>query len=88
MYCNSCAVLHCSGDNKPCFHMGGETLIVPMRLFSLNRERLLARLKEREDVSSGAVVLLQGGEQTQLYCTDTDVLFRQVRTPSINFQFV
>ena len=59
--------------------MGGETLRVPMRLFSLNRERLVARLKKREDVPPGAVVLLQGGEQTQLYCTDKDVLFRQVR---------
>ena len=52
--------------------------MVPMRLFSLNRERLVARLKQRDDVPPGAVVLLQGGEQTQLYCTDKDVLFRQV----------
>ena len=59
--------------------MGGPTLVVPMRLFSINRERLVARLRQREDVPRGAVVLLQGGEQKQLYCTDRDILFRQVR---------
>ena len=59
--------------------MGQETLRVPMELFQENRERLCEKLKAREDVKPGAVIILQGGEQTQRYCTDTDVLFRQVR---------
>lgn len=58
--------------------MGKDTLIIPMELFQENRERLCERLRAREDVKPGAVVILQGGEQTQRYCTDTDVVFRQV----------
>lgn len=58
--------------------MGNDTLVVPMELFAENRQRLCERLRVREDVKLGAVVILQGGEQTQRYCTDTDVLFRQV----------
>ena len=51
-----------------------------MELFSTNRRRLCERLRARDDVpSAGAVVLLQGGEQKQQYCTDTDIVFRQVR---------
>jgi len=48
-----------------------------MELFSTNRQRLCERLRARDDVPSGAVVLLQGGEQKQRYCTDTDIVFRQ-----------
>ena len=59
--------------------MGQDTLNIPMELFRENRERLCKRLKDREDVKPGAVVVLQGGEQTQRYCTDTDVVFRQVQ---------
>ena len=58
--------------------MGQDTLSVPMELFSGNRQRLCERLRAREDVKEGAVMILQGGEQTMRYCTDTDVLFRQV----------
>ena len=63
---------------RPCFSMGVDTLSVPMEMFAENRQRLCERLRAREDVKPGAVVVLQGGEQTQRYCTDTDVLFRQV----------
>ena len=58
--------------------MGPHCLRVPMRMFALNRQRLCHRLKECKDVPSGAIVLLQGGEQEQRYCTDTDIVFRQV----------
>ena len=68
-----------SMNYRPCFHMGQETLRVPMELFRENRERLCEKLRAREDVKPGAIIILQGGEQTQRYCTDTDVLFRQVR---------
>lgn len=59
--------------------MGPNCLSVPMKLFALNRQRLCERLRECKDIPRGAVVLLQGGEQTQRYCTDTDIVFRQVR---------
>lgn len=60
--------------------MGKDTLTVPMELFSENRQRLCERLRAREDVKLGALVVMQGGEQTQRYCTDTDIVFRQVRS--------
>ena len=53
-------------------------LAVPVSLHSTNRKRLCERLKNAKEVPSEAIVLLQGGEQKQLYCTDRDVLFRQV----------
>ena len=50
-----------------------------MRLFSLNRERLIDRLKQVPEVpKDGAVVLLEGGKQETRYCSDMDTLFRQV----------
>ena len=66
---------------RPSFCMGPNCLRIPMRLFSLNRERLCERLRAREDVPHNAFVVLQGGEQLQRYCTDSDVLFRQVSPP-------
>ena len=49
-----------------------------MRMFADNRRRLVERLCQCEGVPGDAVVVLQGGEQKQRYCTDTDVVFRQV----------
>uniref|UniRef100_A0A4W3JYE6 Xaa-Pro dipeptidase n=1 Tax=Callorhinchus milii TaxID=7868 RepID=A0A4W3JYE6_CALMI len=59
------------------FSMGNETLQVPMAVFSLNRRRLCQRLKDNVNVPKNGIVLLQGGEQSQRYCTDTDNVFRQ-----------
>uniref|UniRef100_A0A4W3JFC0 Xaa-Pro dipeptidase n=1 Tax=Callorhinchus milii TaxID=7868 RepID=A0A4W3JFC0_CALMI len=53
------------------------TLQVPMAVFSLNRRRLCQRLKDNVNVPKNGIVLLQGGEQSQRYCTDTDNVFRQ-----------
>ena len=50
---------------------------VPLKLFAVNRERLCKQLKEKQ-CPEGAVVVLQGGEQQQRYCTDIDDVFRQV----------
>lgn len=47
-------------------------------LFAENRRRLCKALKDAHGLQPKSVVLLQGGEQKQRYCTDTDVLFRQV----------
>uniref|UniRef100_UPI00398F01FD xaa-Pro dipeptidase n=1 Tax=Pristiophorus japonicus TaxID=55135 RepID=UPI00398F01FD len=62
---------------KPLFSLGNETLQVPMALFALNRRRLCERLRKNTAVPKKSVVVLQGGDQTQRYCTDTDNLFRQ-----------
>ncbi|XP_048646928.1 xaa-Pro dipeptidase isoform X2 [Marmota marmota marmota] len=62
---------------SPSFSLGNETLKVPLALFALNRRRLCERLKKNVAVEPGSAVLLQGGEETQRYCTDTGVIFRQ-----------
>ncbi len=49
-----------------------------MSLFAHNRQRLCERLRARDDVPKNAVIVLQGGEQLQQYCTDRDITFRQV----------
>ncbi|XP_076205254.1 xaa-Pro dipeptidase isoform X2 [Aptenodytes patagonicus] len=61
----------------PSFWLGNETLKVPVALFALNRRRLCDRLRQNRDVQKNSVVLLQGGEETQRYCTDTGIVFRQ-----------
>ncbi|XP_050759884.1 xaa-Pro dipeptidase isoform X3 [Gymnogyps californianus] len=61
----------------PSFWLGNETLKVPVALFVLNRRRLCDRLRQNKDVQKNSVVLLQGGEETQRYCTDTGIVFRQ-----------
>uniref|UniRef100_A0A8D3CHW2 Xaa-Pro dipeptidase n=1 Tax=Scophthalmus maximus TaxID=52904 RepID=A0A8D3CHW2_SCOMX len=42
-----------------------------------NRQRLCKGLKAKDGVVPKAVVVLQGGEQKQRCCTDTDLIFRQ-----------
>uniref|UniRef100_A0A6I8NAU7 Xaa-Pro dipeptidase n=1 Tax=Ornithorhynchus anatinus TaxID=9258 RepID=A0A6I8NAU7_ORNAN len=59
------------------FWLGNETLKVPVALFALNRKRLCDRLRDNKAVQKNSFVLLQGGEETQRYCTDTGVIFRQ-----------
>lgn len=68
----------CSCLCRPSFWLGNATLKVPMELFALNRRRLCERLRKNPAVQAASVVLLQGGEETQRYCTDTGVVFRQV----------
>uniref|UniRef100_A0A8C2WET0 Xaa-Pro dipeptidase n=1 Tax=Cyclopterus lumpus TaxID=8103 RepID=A0A8C2WET0_CYCLU len=53
------------------------TLRVSAALFAENRRRLCSGLKDKDGVVPQSVVLLQGGEQKQRFCTDTDLLFRQ-----------
>ncbi|XP_067854302.1 LOW QUALITY PROTEIN: xaa-Pro dipeptidase [Heptranchias perlo] len=48
-----------------------------MALFALNRRRLCEHLRKNAEVPRKSVAVLQGGEQTQRYCTDTDIVFRQ-----------
>ncbi|XP_073441425.1 xaa-Pro dipeptidase-like [Dendrobates tinctorius] len=61
----------------PSYWLGNETLRVPAALFALNRKRLCDRLRNNPDVPKDAIVVLQGGEETNRYCTDTGILFRQ-----------
>lgn len=63
---------------KESFCRGDHTMEVPMALYKLNRERLCQRLKENSKLASGALIILQGGDSHQRYCTDVDVAtFRQ-----------
>uniref|UniRef100_A0A8C9Z9L0 Xaa-Pro dipeptidase n=1 Tax=Sander lucioperca TaxID=283035 RepID=A0A8C9Z9L0_SANLU len=66
---SSNTVISARGWNK------SDTLRVSAALFAENRRRLCNALKAK--VVPQSVVVLQGGEQKQRYCTDTDVLFRQ-----------
>jgi len=62
----------------PFFSMGKDTLKVPMALFRLNRKRLVDQLRSTVGVpADGAFVVLQGGEQETLYCSDREPVFRQ-----------
>ena len=69
---------YCFGNLRSCYQLGTHTLSVPVSLHATNRKRLCDRLKKVQGVPSGAIVLLQGGEQKQQYCSDRDILFRQV----------
>uniref|UniRef100_A0A8C5FBX8 Xaa-Pro dipeptidase n=1 Tax=Gadus morhua TaxID=8049 RepID=A0A8C5FBX8_GADMO len=61
---------------EPTYWLGKDTLRVSAKLFAENRRRLCQGLGAA-GAPPGAVVLLQGGEQKQRYCTDTDDVFRQ-----------
>lgn len=69
-------------SSRPSFWLGNETLKVPVALFALNRRRLCERLRQNKDVQKNSVVVLQGGEETQRYYTNTGIVFRQVRAES------
>uniref|UniRef100_A0A674AYQ2 Xaa-Pro dipeptidase n=1 Tax=Salmo trutta TaxID=8032 RepID=A0A674AYQ2_SALTR len=62
---------------RPVYWLGKDTLRVSAALFAENRRRLCQGLKAKDGVAPKSVVVLQGGEQKQRYCTDTDMLFRQ-----------
>jgi len=63
---------------SPTYCLGERTFPVSMKLFANNRKKLCKELKKLKNLPNKSVVLLQGGEQTQLHCTDRDVVFRQV----------
>uniref|UniRef100_A0A4W6EK41 Xaa-Pro dipeptidase n=1 Tax=Lates calcarifer TaxID=8187 RepID=A0A4W6EK41_LATCA len=64
-------------DIIPVYWLGNDTLRVSAALFAENRQRLCKGLRAKDGVVPKSVVVLQGGEQKQRYCTDTDLLFRQ-----------
>uniref|UniRef100_A0A8C2WHF3 Xaa-Pro dipeptidase n=1 Tax=Cyclopterus lumpus TaxID=8103 RepID=A0A8C2WHF3_CYCLU len=66
-----------SASQQAVHWLGNETLRVSAALFAENRRRLCSGLKDKDGVVPQSVVLLQGGEQKQRFCTDTDLLFRQ-----------
>ena len=49
-----------------------------MELHRLNRRRLCDELRRTDGVPGAAVVVLQGGESANRYCTDVEPEFRQV----------
>ncbi|XP_063048977.1 xaa-Pro dipeptidase [Engraulis encrasicolus] len=66
-----------AASQRAVYWLGKDTLRVSAALFAENRRRLLAALKNADGVQAKAVVVLQGGEQKQRYCTDTEPVFRQ-----------
>ncbi|XP_030649975.1 xaa-Pro dipeptidase [Chanos chanos] len=62
---------------EPVYWLGNDTLRVSAALFAENRWRFCQGLKAKSELVPKSVVVLQGGEQKQRYCTDTDVVFRQ-----------
>ncbi|XP_059469853.1 xaa-Pro dipeptidase [Neocloeon triangulifer] len=67
-----------AGNNiRPVYEKGQHTLAVPMTMFAENRARLLARLRAAAGVTGASVVLLQGGDTHNVYCTDAEEVFRQ-----------
>lgn len=66
-----------SSRQEPVYWLGKDTLRVSAALFAENRRRLCQGLRAKEGVVPKSVVVLQGGEQKQRYCTDTDTVFRQ-----------
>lgn len=58
---------------------GSHTHAVPLKLFALNRSRLVDALKNTKKIQDNALVLLQGGSSCPLYDTDVEYdVFRQV----------
>jgi len=67
-----------AAEGSPSYQMGGHTLTIPMALHATNRRRLAERLRALPDVAAGALVVLQGGEAFNRYCSDVDIApFRQ-----------
>ncbi|XP_065332499.1 xaa-Pro dipeptidase [Cloeon dipterum] len=67
-----------AGNNiRPVYEKGQHTLAVPMSMFADNRTRLLQRLRQVAGVTGESVVLLQGGDTQNVYCTDAEDVFRQ-----------
>ncbi|XP_057291704.1 xaa-Pro dipeptidase-like [Hydractinia symbiolongicarpus] len=56
------------------FHLGLQTMKVPMSLHAENRKRLVTELQSK---AAGSIVLIQGGESETLHSTDRERLFRQ-----------
>lgn len=57
-------------------HMGNETLKVPRKLHEINRHHLVEKLQSIKN-AKGCIIVLQGGESQTLYCSDTEITFRQ-----------
>ncbi|XP_036417856.1 xaa-Pro dipeptidase [Colossoma macropomum] len=66
-----------AAEGKAVYWLGNDTLRVSAALFAENRRRLCEGLRAKQGLQPKSLVLLQGGEQKQRYCTDTDVVFRQ-----------
>jgi Xaa-Pro dipeptidase len=61
----------------PTYHLGANTLQIPMTLHKLNRERLVQRLRLNSELKPKSFVLLQAGTTLFRGSSDTEILFRQ-----------
>jgi len=63
-----------AAKGEAAFSMGEGTKVVPMRLFSENRQRLVGKMKA---AGHSGVIVLKGGEQETRHDTDHENIFRQ-----------
>lgn len=69
--------------------MGPGTHAIPVSLFRDNRLRVCAALKAIPNVADdNTFILLQGGDSINLYNTDVEYLFRQVKRSSNTYYFL
>jgi hypothetical protein len=67
-----------TGWGTPVFQVGrGKTLAIPMTVHASARKKLVEAFVAN-GVTTG-VILLQGGEDQNMYDTDTEILFRRVK---------
>uniref|UniRef100_A0A8D8V8X3 Xaa-Pro dipeptidase n=1 Tax=Cacopsylla melanoneura TaxID=428564 RepID=A0A8D8V8X3_9HEMI len=65
-------------STEPSFSKGAHTCAVPLKLFALNRSRLVEALNNTGHIEPNSFVLLQGGSSCPLYDTDVEYdTFRQ-----------
>lgn len=57
--------------------MGPGTLEVPIRLFTLNRERLVSELLKNQNTPPNSIILLQGGDKIRHDGSDIFYPFKQ-----------
>lgn len=59
------------------YQLGSDALKVSMKLFALNRQSLLKRLKSLPNLPKNSIVLLKSGVSDTRHCSDHEDVFRQ-----------
>lgn len=65
-------------SNQNVLDMGPGTYAIPLSLFHDNRQRVCNALKTASNIDQNTFILLQGGNEINLYNTDIEYVFRQV----------
>lgn len=59
------------------YSLGGRTYCVNMDMFAKNRRRLIALIKSVPEYEEKSFVLMKGGENSTVYSSNTEMVFRQ-----------